>query len=115
MGGLVALATKEGDMATVEDIVSALVQQTKEGKIQWEIIGRNDAGVPRNWRTSTHECQFETSDDHGLSVYFGDGHGSHPLATAIEIAGLLDLMPEDSDPPANYGVLLANRTRVLGA
>ena len=85
-------------MATVEDITSALVKQTREGKIRWETIGWDESGESRNWRTNRNECQFETSSDHGLSVYFGDGHGSHSLADATVAAGLLDLMPKDSNP-----------------
>ena len=85
-------------MATVEDVVSALVKKTKEVKIRWRIIGWTDAGVSRNWRAEADGCEFETSVEHGLSVSLGDGQGSKPLATAEEIPHLLDLMPRDSDP-----------------
>lgn len=48
-------------MATLEDVVNTLIDQTKNGSIQWQPNNWDDDGTPRRWITSDPNpgCEFD--------------------------------------------------------
>lgn len=84
-------------MATIEDVVTALTRQTKEGKVEWSVTSWSpNYDRPNIWQTQINDCSFALYRSH-LSMH-RVGHGWHVIGRDNEVSELVvevDSFPAD--------------------
>lgn len=80
-------------MATITDVVSALVEKTKNKEIKWDVFHYSNEGVPGGWAATYGDVRFSLiNNPTELSVSSPSLTKLTHIGSGNEVLGLLDVV-----------------------